>query len=133
MIPFVTCIPPLRRYAATRGVAVERPSRKIQQINFRNRRRQAKMSRRTLPVLILCCAFASQALLSTAFVAGRPSSKNIGRFLLMMLAPMKIPIVKSMSRGFAMVKNITKKFLNKRQGRTLVSKNACCTVMKIMI
>ena len=79
MIPFVTCIPPLRRYAATRGVAVERPSRKIQQINFRNRRRQAKMSRRTLPVLILCCAFASQALLSTAFVAGRPSSKNIGR------------------------------------------------------
>lgn len=37
------------------------------------------MSRRTLPVLILCCAFASQALLSTAFVAGRPRSKNIGR------------------------------------------------------
>jgi len=34
------------------------------------------MSRRTLPVLILCCAFASQALLSMAFVAGRPRSKN---------------------------------------------------------
>ena len=42
--------------------------------------RQAKMSRRrTLPVLILCCVFASQALLSTAFIAGRSRSKNIGR------------------------------------------------------
>ena len=37
------------------------------------------MSRRTLPVLILCCVFASQALLSTAFIAGRSRSKNIGR------------------------------------------------------
>ena len=37
-----------------------------------------KMSRRTLPVLILCCVFASQALLSTAFVVGRPARcKNI--------------------------------------------------------
>ena len=36
------------------------------------------MSRRTLPVLILCCVFASQALLSTAFVVGRTARcKNI--------------------------------------------------------
>lgn len=35
------------------------------------------MSRRTLPVLILCCAFASQASLSAAFVAGRP--RNVAR------------------------------------------------------
>ena len=35
------------------------------------------MSRRTLPVLILCCAFATRASLSAAFVAGRP--RNVGR------------------------------------------------------